>query len=64
MDFLVNIVTALLVGQLQYMSAHTPAPSSARHECGAGQARPVHIMPADKWVCPPADEPVDQPSPR
>jgi len=63
-DFLVNILTALLAGQLPYMAAHSPAPSSSASQelCGAGLVK-VHIMPADKWVCPPAEEPAAQTSP-
>lgn len=64
MSFLVNLVAALLAGQLQYVAAQSPAPLSGPQElCGGGLVKPVHIMPADKWVCPVADESLNQPIP-
>ena len=63
-DFLLNLLAALLAGQLEYMAAHRPAPSSGPQQlCGDGLVKPVHIMPADKWVCPPIDEPAAETSP-
>jgi hypothetical protein len=64
-DLLANLLAALLVGQLQYVAAHSPAPLSGPQDlCGGGLVKPVHIMPADKWVCPPGEEPAAPTSPR
>src|SRR6266478_4278566 len=50
----------LLAGPLRYVTAHTPSSSAPQELCDGGPVKPVHIMPADKWVCPPADEPVKE----
>jgi len=64
-NLLANLLATLLAGQLQYVTAHSPAPASGPQElCGGGLVKPVHIMPADKWVCPLGDEPAAPTTPR
>jgi hypothetical protein len=62
MSFLANLLAAVLAGQLPFVTAHVPAPASGPQAlCGGGLVKPVHIMPADKWVCPLLEEPTAQP---
>ena len=48
-----NLAGQLLYGLLTFLFGGivltTPPPSTL---CGDGTVRPVHIMPADRWVCP------------
>ena len=62
-NLLTNLVAALLAGQLHYVTTQGPQPASAPQAlCGGGLVKPVHIMPADQWVCPvpAAEEPTDE----